>query len=147
MEQKNLVIDPAAVMSHFCWAHTDALLKKMVSLDNEDRIFKCGMQSATFKEAQHLKSSSEVTEIASSVIGEIVTQIHLDSEYLFRSLHPSDIESILRITEEFLEAFKKTQYSEADLKAELAEIHYASLSSFESAENIIKLLREKYRIL
>lgn len=44
LEQK-LVIDPQAVMSHFCWAYTDALLKGLEKLmaEGHDTLFPYSM--------------------------------------------------------------------------------------------------------
>ena len=94
-------------MTGFCWAYCNALLEKLIALDDDDKIFKNGGNKALHVEA-NLKSPSTVTDFALSVMSAICGQIPNIAPAGY-SMAPSDIGTLIENCREFLDIFKQKE--------------------------------------
>lgn len=112
--ESSLVINPQEVMSHFCWAYCNALLEKLISLDEEDRVFEDGATLA-WKRAER-GSKSPLTKVTIATIGKIEEQTGIDFEINYHETTPKRFGEIIKETEEFLNIFKKPVKSKTEPK-------------------------------
>jgi hypothetical protein len=107
--EQRLVIRPAEVMTNFCWAYTNALLQKLVELDEKDEIFVNGGNKALHMETDsNTIYSSEVTGIARVVMFELTEQIKCQGVDCHTTT-PSQVTKLMSVCREFLDIFKKKE--------------------------------------
>jgi hypothetical protein len=104
---QRLVIKSTDVMDHFCWAYTNALLEKLIDLDEKDKIFVDGGNKALHMETSGRTYSSSVTDIAGAVMFELTQQITYQA--ISQSATPSQVAELISVCREFLDIFKKKE--------------------------------------
>ncbi len=99
-----LLIEQRAVMSHFCYGYTRALLNKLKKLQEEDRIFSDGLEDA--QENATLGHRNEFTSIADVVINHLTEQVS-NSPFKGDLTVPDGVEDYISLLEEFLAIFEQ----------------------------------------
>jgi len=93
IEMKPLLIQSNVVMNGFCWAHSNALLQKLKSLNNKRQI---------------TNEHGSRTDITAAIMNELSNQIgHCPS--VSYQLKEGEITSFINHVEEFLAIFEKKE--------------------------------------
>jgi hypothetical protein len=101
----NLVMNSGEVMDKFCWAFSNALLEKLVSLDEQGRIWFYGKENDKVG-----MSKFDFTATASIAIKALALQLDYtpkECNYHVAACEPTEFYAFLAIAREFLSAFVK----------------------------------------
>ena len=134
-----LSIKADEVMSYFCWAYTNALLKKLLDLTAANRIFEEEEDKATFGSV----IPQRLTTISYQVLSELGRQLPFRIS-ISKSMFPEDIKKIISAGLEYIEIFSEVGFSVDLLKFEITKIILDNPNPEKSSEKIIEHLRSKY---